>query len=361
MSINQSLVGRETHTYVPGTEISQLFLPLSPEPMTDTKHQRRMQELVLSQPWCTANMLRLYFTRLCLAATHDIFKDFNIELEAGTWNLLDNLIDKCGHPLSKFEATGLDGCRIRIAFDGLRYAQVCVQYKGPNQRLDHNLYPNLNIRPVRVLTVPEDCLCGSSWTDERIHRLRLLCSASISEKHLSKGALYEGVRIAIQDGNYAALLVLIWILDCMADFSSQLSKKEKSPHIPAGIFQLAAQRPLNDEIAIALSVKMFKCLLRAHAEDMPKSDSIIGNWASRLLTHPASSEFAQWTLDFSARDVEDETISGWGPVRKTRSMFDDGRYRILDVESREDILRRYVKIDGSELSFRHEILIISRY
>ena len=157
---------------------------------------------------------------------------------------------------------------------------------------------------------------------------------------------------AVVQGNYEALLVLIWQADRLAEYKDSKSYVRPPFEPPAELFRLVAKCGTQDIAPSGchssdtnfngplLSIKLFTLLLRAHAEAMPQNDPDITTWAHQLLKYEDCAEydqaqpFAQWVLD-------------WG-IQKRRSEFLE--FRITNMRVSDRVSRRRMLFSGGGVS-----------
>ncbi len=319
------------------------------------EQQRRMQELVLAQRWCTFSRLDTCFSMLLSAVCQDVFHQLNLSLRLEDQHTLNNLITHPPRQCRMFETMSLDGSEIILEYDWPLSRSARVTYIGTDDRFDNRRRPNLEIEPTVVLTLPDSCLHGGPWTDSKIQTLRILgYGVDMQQVKFSTAALHAGMKNAILEGNTTALLVLVWTADRISQ--SRAPFPHEAPfEIPPDLFRLAISNASKDDArADALAISSFTLLLRTHAESMPKRDKTILAWASYLLSKPGTQTFGQWLMDFSSRFEENEYIRNmdnglrygfseeWEMIR--RPLFRDGRisYKRKD----DEVIKGFVKIDG---------------
>ena len=96
-------------------------------------------------------------------------------------------------------------------------------------------------------------------------------------------AIREGIKNTIVQGNYDALLVLIWQADRLAEYKIRRSDYENPFEPPADLFRLVVRCGMRD-LPSSTSVKVFPLLRRAQAESMPQHDTDITAWATHHFT-----------------------------------------------------------------------------
>lgn len=341
------------YEYGPGPETLALLRPSSHVPNATLEQRRRLQEIILVRSWCTFDRMKLCFSRLLIAVCHDMFHEQSIDHDLET---LDATMSKLPETAARLEMITLDSSTIRIEFHGRLNASFSISYTGPNSRFALRHTDNCSIRPVKSLAIPDSYLRGSPWTDSKLDRLRLLDGL-----HLSKIALHKGMASAIQQGHYTALLILAVRLHRACYSNKNSWRDDAAPEIPGRLFQLVAKRPSNTASKMLRSVRLFKVLLRLHAESMPKRDKIVESWARRCVRGSlAVKAFGQWVLDFSQRDKEDEYEARSGQVGTVRRPMFDGGWCSKDLldHGRSGMLRRFEMIDGQVVSFGAELGIM---
>ncbi|CAD6584509.1 MAG: hypothetical protein ASARMPREDX12_001680 [Alectoria sarmentosa] len=345
-------------SYEPGPHVRSLFQPL-PVPRAqqyDAEARKKLQETVLAYRWCSFNRAKLYFSSIIQAATRDLFLSLDIPLTPHDQHCFQSFIAHLPASPSTFEATALDGCHITLEYPRRFATALLMIYRGPDPRFDQRSSPNLTIRPTEVLLIPSHALTGEpEWTKEKVDSLRMLCSyVNLRTVQYSLPAFHEGMRNAIVQGNYEALLVLIWQADRLAEYKESKSYVRPPFEPPAELFRLVAKCGTQDTAPSGchssdknfnnplLSIKLFTLLLRAHAEAMPQNDPDITAWAHQLLKYEDCAEydqaepFAQWVLD-------------WG-FQKRRSEFLEFQITTFRVRNSEHMIRRRRLFNGGGVS-----------
>lgn len=329
------------------------------------EEREKMQQLILAQPWSTFTRLRKCFSQLLAATTHDLFQDLNLSFRSEQQLALTDLIENPPRQRTTFTATSLDGSGILLDYSVPLARSAWLTCTRDDPRFDDRSVPNYAIEPSIVLTLPDACLYGSPWTDAKIQKLRMLCyGLHLKEVTYSKTAFHAGMRNAILERNPTALLVLAWAADRIAQMQNPFPH-EAPFELPSEIFRLTIPVSYKEhEAADATAVSMFKILLRAHAESMPKSDDGIIAWATHLQSRESSQAFGRWLVEFSSRPEESEQISNmdngarygfraqWETVR--RPFFYGGE--ISYQRSNEEIMKKFVRVEGGKpRSFDEEV------
>ena len=203
--------------YEPGPNVRSLFQPL-PVPRVhddnDAQAQRvDLQRTVLRYRWCSFYRARLYFSSAIEAMTRDLFTRLDITLSSHDQvhfnsSIAQNLPVSC----PTFEATALDGSHFTLQYPRRLATALWMTYLGKaDSGVDPKMTPNLEIRPTDVLVFPEHVLTGKAqWTEEKVNLLQMLCSyVNLGSVQYELPAFHEGMKNAIVQGNYDALLVLI--------------------------------------------------------------------------------------------------------------------------------------------------------
>ena len=185
-------------------------------------------------------------------------------------------------------------------------------------------------------------------------------------------AFHEGMRFAILQLNYEALLIFVELADSFAMYGFSCQAFE----LPAELFRLVANcdyevkyattttsySSSEDTVdAASIYVRLFILLLRAQAESMPQNDPDITRWAQRLLTCQDRSRtdraFAQWVLDWSSRKMSIQQIDpqvhrGKGTSRKAyRPMFEYGAMRLAPLRrNANEMLKRFEAACAGEVA-----------
>ena len=190
--------------------------------------------------------------------------------------------------------------------------------------------------------LPQKILTGSrGWTEEEVDGLKLLSShVNFRTVKYQLEAFHEGMRHATTQGNYEALLTLLWLATWLADYKVVNRRwVDDGPfEPPQDMFRLVARQGL-EEIADKShnSIGLFMFLLRAHAESMPSHGSDIEAWAESIVTSNGSNDkdraFASWVIGWSCQERCDELVpSRWG--------FGSGTERGLGEEVRRPFSSR---------------------
>lgn len=158
----------------------------------------------------------------------------------------------------------------------------------------------------------------------------------------SSAGFHAGMKNAVLERNPTALLVLAWAADRI--YAMRKSSHHDTPfELPQDIFRSAVSSSTEDnESADAITISIFKILLRTHAESMPKSDDRIVAWATHLLSRPSSQAFGQWLLEFSSRPEENEYILDTS----------HGDFGLYGIRGDFDRVRRPL-FQGGEISYKH--------
>ncbi len=339
------------------------------------EEREKMQRLILAQRWPTFTRLRKCFSQLLAAACYDLFKDINLSLTFEDQLALDDLIENPPHKCTVFTATSLDGSKIVLNYYWplARNARLTYTsrelYTGHDPRFNWRCTPNLEIEPTIVMTLPDACLQGAPWTHSKIQKLRMLSyGMDMKDVTYSSAGFHAGMKNAVLERDPTALLVLAWVADRI--FAMRKSSHHDTPfELPQDIFRSAISSSTEDnESADAITISIFKILLRTHAESMPKSDDRIVAWATHLLSRPSSQAFGQWLLDFSSRPEENEYIidtGRWGfglygirgdfdKVR--RPLFQGGDFSYMYQRSGHEVMESWVVTEGGMPgTFEHDV------
>ena len=378
-------------SYEPGPYVRSLFRPLPvPRAEADDDTQARkieLQETVLAHRWCTFHRAKAYFSSALEAVTRDLFLTIDMPLSSQVQTRFDSFIAQ--YPLaspSTFDITALDGCQITLRCPHQCAPAVLVKYHGPDSRFDQRMDPNIWIEPTDVLVIPSHVLTGQpEWTGDKLCLLQTLCGyVNLRKVQYELSAFHEGMEHAIVQGNYEALLVLIWEATRLAEYKATTSRDETPFKPPEELFRLIARRRvprlgLSDGEAagaeivddFSVDISLFTLLLRAHAESMPQNDPDITAWTTRLLTCLDESRkdraisFAQWVtawdkLDRSSEYIVDRYTLRRGEHEKVRRpLFRGGT--VSRKRKEDEMGKRFVEICGGKLeSFGKEMERLGR-
>lgn len=358
--------------YEPGPNIRSLFQPL-PVPRVDddndTQAQKAdLQRTVLAYRWCNFRRAKLYFSSAVQAMTRDLFTHLDITLSSQDQVRFDSfIVQNLPASRSTFEATALDVSHLSLRYPRRLATGLLMTYLGEaDSRVDPRTTPNIRITPTDVLALPDHVLNGrAQWTEQKVDLLQMLCSyVNLGSVQYELPALHEGMRNAIVQVNYDALLVLIWLADRLAERKDIMSDSENAFKPPSELFRLVVKLGMRDLdiseaysisegiMKTAVSVKLFTLLLRAHAESMPQNDPDITAWAMYLCTYQSNNgidhkKFAQWVLDWSsqARDSDPVIRKGMrmgGPSLVKRQLFKRGG--ISRKRMGEEIASRFLEL-----------------
>lgn len=135
-----------------------------------------------------------------------------------------------------------------------------------------------------VRCLPDHIVSGyPEWTTPRLQLLMLLRQSmrflpeSHNRIHMSIGALFDGLALAIKSHNTKALLVLLELY-----FALCYNPPDINPRLPLEFFHLAAQQ------AQPQSSEMMSLLIRASLRTIPAEDYILTSWAVRNKIDPVA-------------------------------------------------------------------------
>ena len=348
---------RDPPDYIPGKETRKLFDPMIPTQSSDQISKQRLQRLVMGQPWCTLKRLQACFTDLLRAECYDALCHARIFVDHANALSLNEILHAMTDTYVEKTIKDEDGGNILIKkWTGLA-PSIVIDCSSQRPELRPNITPQISIRAARIFEISDKYLFGSPWTDDKVDYLRFLQANSPSDiAPFSLSALNEGMEHAIHEGKYTALLVLVGLSSHYANYTVKQGDP-RGPEIPGKHFRSVARRRQSTQKELEKSKSLFVCLIRRHAESMPKSDASIMQWASQLRQFPTTREFGQWVLDFSARDKEDEMSTATlhrrvGPKRLP--MFHGGVPSAAGyLRSRTEIQQRFQDMEGDRRKLRY--------
>lgn len=300
----------------------------------------------------------------------DIFLMLKLTLKAGDQDSLNDLIKNISDRKIRFEVMDLNNNHIKLDYRNRLFVAVNMSYSGFDSSYDSRFRPSVHIHPMLVLTIPDQCLLGAFWIDEKIDFLRILWNgAFVSRVLYSDTALFEGMKNAILNQNRAALLILIWIVELVTGLDAK-NANEKSFEPSAELFRLAVSMPSRSgdgrKCDMFKFISLFQLLLRAHAESMPKDDPVIMAWATHVRAWENEIEpirsFGQWVLDFSHLMSNEYIENEYNGIRylyreKYRimraSIFCQGSIRPCRQD--DEMQQRFIAAVGKSIWFEGEV------
>ena len=288
----------------PGPHLRTLFYPL-PEPSSVFRPQEKnlparieLQESVMRCRWCTFGNARRWLGEILLAIIKDLLSDFDIRPAPDTQTHLDSFMAKTSTSRVTFVSSVLDGSTLALNSSGPFNTALSANYRRPG------LVFHMTLAPTTFLELPPHLLTGKpEWTMEKVDSLQLFSSyVSLGAIKCQREAFHEGMRNAVIQRHYDALLTLVWLGTRLAEYRAfrlAAADYDGNPLKPTpDLFRLVAKQGMrsfaapsdrrsgyqvkNDEAEISL--RLFTLLLRAHAESMPQNDPDIQSWASHLST-----------------------------------------------------------------------------
>ena len=272
--------------------------------------------------WCTFNNARRWLEELRLAVIEDLLSTFELLPSPDSQTRLDCFIAKWPATRATFVTSAFNGSELTLKICGPFASALSADYRVTDPQ---GVRYNLTLTPTRFLVLPPHLLTGKpEWTREKVDSLQLFSSyVSLPAVKRQHEAFHEGMRNAIIQRHYDALLTLVWLGTLVVEFEVgrglvAATYDENPFKPPAEMFRLVAKqgmRPFaatsdkrsgyrvkNDEAEISLW--LFTLLLRAHAESMPQNDPDIKAWASHLSTCKDSDgtvkALAQWIADWKS-------------------------------------------------------------
>ncbi len=312
--------------------------------------RERMQRLVLVQRWCTFDRLWNCFSILLSTIWQDLVQELELSFAPEHQIALNNLINNPPGHFAKLEAKSLSGVSVYLEHSYALARGIVFMYAGTDRR--HR--PIFRFQPAEVVTLPDNFLRGDAWTDSKILRLQMVCTAvDLDRVTYSRDGFYDGMRNAVLQGNPKALLVLAWAVSRTSHQRGGYPNVRRI-EMPKDLFRLAIpDMSEENEVADATAISMFKILIRTHAESMPQNDNDIIAWATSLLSRARDRAFGQWLIDFSTRP----NVSTPSTIRRKEFRFHyffwGGR---ISERTGEESMKAFCRIDGSQPKmFEHEL------
>ena len=372
----------QTACYEPGRFVRDLFHP-SPVPTTDVETKRELQARVFGYRWCTFQNAKRWLDDIMQAVMKDLLSSLDLPLLSADQKRLDEYI--AGVPVSHPRMCKADSpdhissSRILLQYPRCLATSIFIIYHAFSCRSEPRFgstgNTHLNVVPTIFLEIPERLLTGV-WTAEKLDLFTLLTSnVDPGIVKYSAAALNEGMRNALVQENYDAMLSLLSVAVRLADGRSPDEAgdepRDDCPfEPPQEFFRLIAKKGIRDASDLkskinqpSPSVGLFTLLLRAHAESMPRNDPDIELWAKQLRigdnVHPVDQQFASWILDWSS--VEEwkelvtmtESFGRYGQWVVRRPLFNEGGisfyWRAREAEMADTFMELW-KVDTAEES-----------
>ena len=320
--------------------------------------------------WCTFDNARRWLEEIRQAVIEDLLSRYDLLPSPDTQTRLDCFIAKWPASRATFvtpvfnEVTkAFNESELTLKSFGPFASAFSVYYRETDPE---GVRLKLTLTPTTFLVLPPHLLTGKpEWTREKVDSLQLFSSyVSLDAVKCQREAFHEGMRNAIIQRHYDALLTLVWLGTRVAEFEiseglAAATYDDNPFRAPPELFRLVAKqgmrpfaatadersgyREQNDEAEISLW--LFTLLLRAHAESMPQNDPDIKAWANHLSTN----EDSDWTVRALAQWVADWK-SSYGkrkPGDYRRPLFRAGRVSRHKKEDKMAI--RLEEILGGEL------------
>ena len=374
--------GEPAICYEPGPHVQTIFHPL-PVPLPETKAEDArarvdLQEMVLGCRWCTFNNAKIWLEEIMQAVMKDWLTTFDLYLSLRDYTRFESFVAKLPANRSIIEAETLDTeSKIWLAYPRPFATTISVyHYYGAHHRFK-KIFPRVRtIAPTNFSVIPSHVLTGNpKWTQHKVDFLQMLTSNSehVREVKYQIEAFHEGMRNAVIQNNYDALLTLV----CLSARFAKLMDTGMSSEIVfeprAELFCLLARRGMGflaeHEAKVAETgreniketIHFFSLLIHTHGESMPQNDPDIEMWATRLLTwqyrdYPISI-FAQWVLDWSKGEGRGQSIDKpiWSEHQVwVLSLFRESTFEI-DITTRSMSIRFAEVCKLNAMNFPKEI------
>ena len=322
-----------------------------------------LQESVMRCRWCTFDNAKAWLEEFSLAFIKDLLGRYGLLSLPDSQTRLESFIAHSVASRATLAASAFNGSELTLRSAGPFVSAFSAMYRGPHPRAHISI---ITFSPTTCLVLPPHFLTGNpEWTREKVDNLQLFGSyVSVNAVACRREAFHEGMRNAIIQRHYEALLTLVSVGIRLAEFmvsgrSAAESYDENPLKPPQELFRLVAKqgmRPFeatsdessgyqvkNDDTDI--SMKLFTLLLRAHAESMPQNDPDIEAWVNHLSTRQDSDgtvqALAQWVINWRSSD-------GKRKLEETRQpLFRAGR---ASRRTKDDLMGiRLEEILGGEL------------
>ena len=356
----------------PGPHLRRLFYPLSGPLSVHMPQVKRieLQESVMRCRWCTFDNAKPWLEQISMAVIKDLLATLDLLLSPDDQTRLDCFIAKSVVSDATFVASGLSGSKLALKSSGPFNSTLSAFYCGPDPK---GVKAKISIAPMTFLVLPSHLLTGKpEWTREKVNSLQIFSSyVSLYAVTHQRHAFYEGMRNAVIQRHYDALLTLVWLGTRLAEFEGSeglmaASYDENLLKPPPELFRFVAKQGMRPVAATSdecsgcqvkngeaeISLWLFTLLLRAHAESMPQNDLDIEAWANYLSTCQDSDStvqaLAQWVLDWSS------SYGKWKPGDIRQPLFREGCVSWFRKNDKMGI--RFEKILGGEvLSFKKQL------
>ena len=356
----------------PGSHLRRLFYPLSgPLSVIGINEKKRieLQKSVMRCRWCTFDNARQWLEEIRLAVTEDVLTALDVLPSLDTQTRLDCLIAKWPASRATFVTSTFDGSELALKSSDPFVSALSADYRGPDPE---GVRLKMTLAPTTFFVLPPHLLTGKpEWTREKVDSLQLFSSyVSPHAVKCQREAFHEGMRNAIIQRHYDALLTLVWLGTRSVEFGVSeglvAATYDENPFKPPPeLFRLVAKQGMrpsaatlnkrsgyqgkNDEVEISLW--LFTLLLRAHAEAMPQNDPGIQAWANQLSTCRDSDgtvkALAQWVIDWKS------SYGKFNPREWRQPLFRAGR---LSRSRRDEMGIRFEEILGGEvLGFEEQL------
>ena len=272
--------------------------------------------------WCTFDNAKRWLEEIALAVINDLLRTLCWISSPDTQTRLNCFIAKSAASGATLVVSGLDGSELTFESSGPFITVLEGTHRGPNPQGRRSF---IRLAPTTFLVLPPHFLTGKPvWTREKVDSLQLFSShVSLPVMKPQHEAFHEGMRNAIIQRHYDALLTLVWLGTRMAEFGASqalvaASYDENPFKPPREMFRLVAKQGMRPFAATSdehsryagknneaeISLWLFVLLLRAHAEGMPQNDPDIEAWANQLSTCQDSDgtvrALAQWVVDWKS-------------------------------------------------------------
>ena len=284
-----------------------------------------LQESVMRCRWCTFDNAKPWLEEISLAVIKDLVGRFNWPSLPDTQTHLEYFI--ADSAASRFVVPGFNGSELSFRSAGPFLSAFSTRYRSPHPRAHISI---ITLAPTTFLVLPPHFLTGNpEWTREKVDKLQLFGSyVNLHAVECRHEAFHEGMRNAIIQRHYDALLTLVWIGTRLAEaefvvfsrWSAAESYRENPLKPLSELFRLVAKQGMRPFAATSdessgyqvktddadISMRLFTLLLRAHAESMPQNDPDIEAWVNHLSTCQDSDgtiqALAQWVIDWRSSD-----------------------------------------------------------
>ncbi|KAL8795827.1 MAG: hypothetical protein Q9195_001707 [Heterodermia aff. obscurata] len=187
-------------------------------------------------------------------------------------------------------------------------------------RFKQSYTTKFTIQPIAISVFPPSVVVRNRRrTKETVDGPNLLSSHMSFTVKYQLEAVHEGMRNAITQGKYDALVTFFWLAIRLGEFKvvGRRWNNDRPFEPPQEPFRLVARQGLEKTADKSHgSIGLFKLLLCAHAESMPSHDRDIKAWAESIASINGGNDngraFASWIVDCGCQERCNEVVRRWG-------------------------------------------------